>query len=286
MQVKGVGFATLLVAVLACSGADSAGIPPVPPPPPPPNSPPPSGVGRIDQFGTFHSAILNNNRAVHVYLPAGYDSGSERYPVLYVHDGLDAFAGGMNYDRTATTLISTGAIRPLIIVAVDQIVALKDHEYTPFPGFGGADYARALVEELKPQIDSRYRTLPGPDDTGVGGKSEGGEISWYMALAYPGVFHVLFAESSPLAWGGNFIPTMVQNFPGKLPIRIWYDRGTNNDGELFHHQADSLIRNTLLAKGAVEGVDFTYLLAVGATHSEAAFAARVDPILRFLFPRN
>ncbi|HEV8197233.1 MAG TPA: alpha/beta hydrolase-fold protein [Gemmatimonadales bacterium] len=285
MQVKGVGFATLLVAVLACSGADSAGIPPVPPPPPPPNSPPPSGVGRVDQFGTFHSNLLNNDRAVHVYLPAGYDTGSERYPVLYVHDGLDAFGGEMNYDRTATTLIASGAIRPLIIVAVDQIVAIKDHEYTPFPGFGGQLYARALVEELKPQIDSRYRTRPGPDDTGVGGKSEGGLISWYMALAYPGVFHVMFAESSPLAWGNNFIPNMVQNFPGKVPIRIWYDRGTN-DGEDIHHHADSLIRNSLLAKGEIEGVDFKYFLAPGATHSEGAFAARVDPILRFLYPRN
>ena len=285
MQVRGLWVAGLLVASMACGSAGGL----VPPSPPPPNSPPPTGSARIEDLGLFHSNILNNDRGLHVYLPPGYDAGSQRYPVLYVHDGADAFGsppGYMGYDRTASALILAGTIRPLIIVAVNQLD--RNNEYTPTrdaSGLGGRGplYARAVVEELKPMIDARYRTLTGPDDTGVGGKSLGGLISWYIVLAYPGVFHLMFAESGTLAWDNSWTVHQYQNLPAKLPVRIWFDRGTN-DGELASHQANSLVRIALLTKGWIEGPDFMYLLAQGATHSEASFAARVDPIFRFLFP--
>jgi predicted alpha/beta superfamily hydrolase len=285
MQVRGLSFAGLFIASMACSG-NAGGL--VPPSPPPPSSPPPTGSARIEDLGLFHSSILNNDRGLHVYLPPGYDAGSQHYPVLYVHDGADAFGappGYMGYDQTASTLILAGTIRPLIIVAVDQVD--RSGEFTPTVTSSGTGkgplYARMLVEEIKPMIDAHYRTLTGPDDTGVGGKSLGGLISWYIALAHSGVFHRMFAESGTITYDNNWTVQQFQNLPVKLPVRIWFDRGTS-DGEQVSHDADNLMRTALLAKGWVEGTDFRFLLAQGATHSEASFAARVDPILRLLFP--
>jgi hypothetical protein len=43
-------------------------------------------------------------------------------------------------------------------------------------------------------------------------------------------------------------------------------------------------RRALLEAGYVEGVDFQYYLDEGATHSEAAWAARLPLIFSFLLP--
>jgi hypothetical protein len=56
--------------------------------------------------------------------------------------------------------------------------------------------------------------------------------------------------------------------------------GRGEDGQ----QETAAARSALLAAGYVEGVDFQYYLAEGATHSEAAWAARLPMVLQFLFP--
>jgi hypothetical protein len=43
--------------------------------------------GKVEQF-TLESRLLDNRRAVHIYVPPGYDGDSaRRFPTLYVHDG-------------------------------------------------------------------------------------------------------------------------------------------------------------------------------------------------------
>jgi hypothetical protein len=39
-----------------------------------------------------------------------------------------------------------------------------------------------------------------------------------------------------------------------------------------------------MAKGWVLGIDLAYYEADGGEHSEAAWARRMEPVLRFLFP--
>ena len=77
-------------------------------------------------------------------------------------------------------------------------------EYTPTRdrklGGGHAElYGRMLVEELKPFIESRYRTLSGPTNTGLGGSSLGGLATVYLGFTYPEVFGKL-AVLSPSVW--------------------------------------------------------------------------------------
>ena len=61
------------------------------------------------------------------------------------------------------------------------------------------DYARFLAQTLKPYIDSRFRTLPDREHTGIGGSSMGGLISIYAGLLFPEEFSK-FMIFSPSLW--------------------------------------------------------------------------------------
>ena len=260
-------------------------------------------TGDIRTHKNFHSKILNNDRDVLVYLPPGYDAAKDRhYPILYMHDGQNLFDGATSFipgqewrvDETAQTLISAGKIEPLIIVGIYNNKDRID-EYTPaadakYKG-GKADlYGRMLVEELKPFIDAQYRTKKDAAQTGLGGSSLGGLVSLYLALKYHKVFGRV-AVVSPSVWFANKqIVRYVEALPKKPAVRIWMDIGTKEgrtDEEAQHTVDDArLLKETLVKKGWKIGKDFKYVEAADAVHNEGAWAARVDSILTFLFPRN
>jgi enterochelin esterase-like enzyme len=192
-------------------------------------------------------------------------------------------------DETAERLIRAGRLRPFLAVAVansDQRIA----EYTPAAetGRGGgraADYARFLVEELKPLVDSSYRTLKGPAHTGAVGASLGGVVSAYLGAAYPEVFGLVGAVSPTAGWAGGDIVHRIAAAP-RPGLRVWVDIGeseaTPYGGVAYWLEGARSLRDAYLARGYREGVNFHYEEVPGAGHNEAAWAARVDRILEFL----
>ena len=195
-------------------------------------------TGDIRAHKNFHSKILNNDRDVLVYLPPGYDATkSRRYSVLYLHDGQNLFDGATSFiagqewrvDETAQTLIATGKIEPLIIVGINNAGKDRINEYTPaedakYKLGGKADlYGRMLVEELKPFIDTHYRTKRDAKHTGLGGSSLGGLASIYLALKYSSVFGRA-AVVSPSVWFANKqIVHSLEALRKKPKVRIWMD---------------------------------------------------------------
>jgi len=260
-------------------------------------------TGDIREHKNFHSNILNNDRDVIVYLPPGYKvSKGRHYSVLYLNDGQNLFDGATSFipgqewrvDETAQALIAAGKIEPLIIVGINNAGKDRINEYTPaadpkFKMGGKADlYGRMLVEELKPFIDSHYRTKRDANHTGLGGSSLGGLVSLYVSLKYPALFGRA-AVVSPSVWFANKqIVHYVEALPKKLPLRIWMDIGTKEGRSTEEAQQTvndaRLLKDTLVKRGWRMGKDFDYLEAQGAEHNEAAWAARVEAILTFLFP--
>jgi predicted alpha/beta superfamily hydrolase len=87
---------------------------------------------------------------------------------------------------------------------------------------------------------------------------------------------------SPSIWWDNFaIYRLVESIEQKPPLKIWLDTGTAEPG---WEQARELVKR-LVEKGWKLPKDLQYMEAQSADHSEAAWAARVEPALRFLFPR-
>ena len=258
-------------------------------------------TGNIKRHRAFPSTILGNRRDVLVYLPPGYRGFSrKRYPVLYLHDGQNvfdaatAFAGAeWGVDETAERLIRKGLLEPLIIVAVANMGEDRIHEYAPTRGVIDAKakrtkrsrglarvYGQFLIDELKPYIDKRYRTKTEPEFTGLGGSSLGGLVTLAIGILFPHAFTRLMMMSPSIWWDEFAIYRLVDSIEQKPPLKIWLDTGTAEPGWTNARE----LRNRLMEKGWKLHRDLEYVEAEGAGHSEAAWAARVEPALRFLFP--
>jgi neopullulanase len=253
--------------------------------------PRPGMTGDFELHPNFASKILPP-RDVIVYLPSGYRMSERRYPVLYMHDGQNLFDPATGFagqewrlDETAEQLIEAGKIPPLIIVGVYNTGGQRMREYTS--GLGEANpptYARLIVEELKPFIDSHYRTLTGPENTGLGGSSLGGLISLAIALQQPGIFGKLAIMSPSVFWNNRVILEELKKYQNAARPGIWLDIGTaeGNTPQKTVEDARAL-RDALVAKGWKPNVSLRYFEAEGAAHNEAAWSRRIGPALEFLF---
>ncbi|MGE0492550.1 MAG: alpha/beta hydrolase [Vulcanimicrobiota bacterium] len=247
---------------------------------------PPSRAYSEHDVPSLRSRHLGESRRFRVYLPRGYRQHThKRYPVLYMHDGQNIFDqgsfGSWNAQRTLDRVIARGQVKELIVVAVDS-GPNRFNDYVPPEDGGRADaYARFLVDELKPYIDARFRTMPQPEHTGILGSSLGGVVSLYLGWDFFHVFRQVGAMSG--SWWLRRFRTRILN-ERKRPIRFYLDTGDSgiyNDG--VHHAEE--FRNALLEKHEFElGDDFAYLLAHRHEHNEKAWETRLPQALRFLFP--
>lgn len=252
----------------------------------------------------YTSRRLRRRRPVLVYLPPGYtESDPWRYPVLYVQDGQNIFdprtsAFGVDWGlgRVIECLLSQRAIAPLIVVAIYN-TRYRVEEYTPTRDYrdrGGRahDYLLALVEELKPFIDSRYHTRTEPHSTGIMGSSLGGLLALYAAQAFPEVFQRVAALSPSLWWAGRDLISAMAGTPQFCPpLKLWVDMGTRESNEDRNANGVPdvlddlrLLKYVLLGRGMVEGQNLVVEEIEGGAHTEADWGRRSDRILRFLFP--
>jgi predicted alpha/beta superfamily hydrolase len=137
-----------------------------------------------------------------------------------------------------------------------------------------------LIEELKPYIDKKYRTKREAEFTGLGGSSLGGLVTLAMGILFSQVFTRLIVMSPSIWWDDFAVYRLVDTIEQKPPLKIWLDTGTAEPG----WERARELHDRLIEKGWRPDVDLSYLEVGGADHSEAAWAARVEPALRFLFP--
>jgi predicted alpha/beta superfamily hydrolase len=258
-------------------------------------------TGNIQGHSAFPSKILGNRRDVLVYLPKGYRrSQTRRYPVLYLHDGQNVFDAATSFagvewgaDETAQRLTAAKLIEPIIIVAVANTGEDRIHEYAPTAASldplkrvrskGSLRvYGRFLIEELKPFIDRKYRTKQEAEFTGLGGSSLGGLATLVLGLWFPNYFTRLAVMSPSVWWDDCAVYKIVDAIDetARPPLKIWLDTGTREEG----WERARELRDRLVQKGWRLHDDLQYLEADGSDHSEGAWAARMDPVLRFLFP--
>ncbi len=183
-------------------------------------------------------------RRLYIYTPKGYEQSEERYPVLYMFDGHNVF-----YDSHATYGKSWGMKQyleksklPLILVAVECNPEGDNrmNEYTPFDIWWKGKLmfeARGqltmdwFVNELKPRIDSEYRTLPDREHTLIAGSSMGGLMSLYAAVAYNDTFSKAAALSPSLWAARGHEAEMLKAHPLQKGTRVYMDMGTGEAGK-------------------------------------------------------
>lgn len=249
--------------------------------------------GTLEHLRSFASKTLGNERDLTIYLPAGYgERPSVRYPVLYLQDGQNlfeperAFIPGQHWRvaEEADEAIAARSARPMIIVGIDNTGASRADEYTPSRDekrqIGGRadDYARFLLDEVKPAIDARF--LTDATDTSIGGSSLGGLLSLHLGLTHPDAVRAIAAMSPSVWWDDRRILQTVDAFAASRRPRIWLDIGGREGREALDDAR--LLRDHLLAKGW--GEQLRYFEDLRGDHSERSWARRIRSVLEYLFP--
>jgi predicted alpha/beta superfamily hydrolase len=219
-----------------------------------------------------------------------------------MHDGQNLFdratsyAGEWQVDETLEALGPAGV--ELIVVGVPNMGVQRMVEYNPYDdpheGAGrGETYITFLVETVKPLVDADFRTLSGPEHTGVMGSSMGGLISLYAGFRHPQVFGLVGAVS-PAFGPARGIFSFVEGAPVR-PQQVYMDAGTREGAGLeenvhlvgaFSRVYLALVRrmrDLLLRKGYRPGKDLLYVEEKRAFHHESAWARRLPAALRFLY---
>lgn len=133
-----------------------------------------------------------------VYLPAGYDGSTQRYPVVYLlHGYSDQEWGWVQFGEVqlaADQAIAQRKIPPMIIVMPDGKVTfyVNDHD-------GRERWEDMFIQEFIPHIDAVYRTRPQKEFRGISGLSMGGYGSLTLAMRYPDSF-IACAAFSAAVW--------------------------------------------------------------------------------------
>jgi enterochelin esterase family protein len=168
---------------------------------------------------TIECRVLRGNaagdpsrRTVPVYLPPGYDTSGERYPVLVALTGftgagrmlLNASAWGEPLNARLDRLLAAGRIGPMIVVMPDCMTRYGGSQYLNSAATGR--YADHLVREVVPLVDRRFRTLAAARHRGVFGKSSGGYGAIVHGMLHPGVFGAVACHSGDMAFEYCYLP--------------------------------------------------------------------------------
>jgi enterochelin esterase-like enzyme len=249
-------------------------------------------------FPSLHSDILDNDRAVHVYVPASFEENpSAPYPLVLMHDGQNIFSDQRaTYGRSwragpiMDALIDQGKIPEAILVAVDFVD--RFYEYTPShdPSFpertgGGRRYVEFLVKELLPKLRQTLgaRLKDGPDAMVMIGSSLGALISLLAAELYPDVFRRVAAMSPATDFNNCEVIGRMKELGSALsgPSKLYVDcggAGKYEDGVTDTRRL-AVVLNSI---GYKEDDNFKYLERPGDDHNEEAWERRLPHALQFL----
>ncbi|MBW6490516.1 MAG: T9SS type A sorting domain-containing protein [Lentimicrobium sp.] len=238
---------------------------------------------------SFFMPQLNRNRKIWIYLPPGYETSQNRYPVLYMHDGQNlfdsqtAFAGEWEVDETLNDLAADGEPVP-IVIGIENGGTYRIGEYTPWPNpqYGGGDgeaYMQFIVETLKPYVDQNYRTLADRNNTGIMGSSLGGLISHFGGMKY----QEIFSKSgifSPSYWFSDQVWNFTHENPKRENMRFYQLCGTL--------EGEGVTTNLLRMSDSLLSIGFLYdeienKVVQGGQHNEAFWRNNFREAFLWLF---
>jgi enterochelin esterase-like enzyme len=153
----------------------------------------------------YESKNLGTSRMFYVYTPPGYETGKDKYPVLYLLHGNGQIESSWTWTGKANlildNLIADGKAKPMIVVMPYGHVP---REIKPSPAAGSASsdsqaIEKELIGAVKPLVESKYRVLTDREHRAIGGLSMGAAQSLSIGL------HNLdqFAYVAAFSGGGN-----------------------------------------------------------------------------------
>ncbi|MFY7838736.1 MAG: alpha/beta hydrolase [Lacibacter sp.] len=199
----------------------------------------------------LHSAVLNEDRTLNIYLPEGYHKDSS-YPVIYLLDGsadedFIHVAGLVQFCNFSWVNV----LPESIVVGIANADRRRDFTFPTtiekdkkdFPTTGGSEkFIRFIEKELQPYISQSFKT------TGVNmliGQSLGGLLATEVLLKKPDLFSQYVIVSPSLWWNNeSLLKTKPAPFKNKLAVYI----AVGKEGKIMEEDAKALhelIKNKL-----------------------------------------
>jgi enterochelin esterase family protein len=152
----------------------------------------------------YKSEVLGFQRRVYVYTPAGYEGGTQKYPVFYLLHGAggdeDAWTNMGRAAQIMDNLIAQGKAKPMIVVMtngnanqagaqneVPPIASTGEQGMAAYQRYAGK-FEEHLVKDVVPFIEKNFRTTSGKDNRAIAGLSMGGMHTQTITNNNPGMF--------------------------------------------------------------------------------------------------
>jgi enterochelin esterase-like enzyme len=152
----------------------------------------------------YKSSALGRDRRMHVYTPPGYETGSDKYPVLYLLHGAgdsdDSWTSVGRANFILDNLIAAGKARPMIVVMPAGHTGPFGFGAPAAPGsdgrpnLGANAFEQDFTKDIRPYVEKHYRVLADRPSRAIAGLSMGGAQTLSISLAtledygYIGVF--------------------------------------------------------------------------------------------------
>lgn len=145
-------------------------------------------------------------RSVAVYLPPGYEDGSDDYPLLvdvvgftgsgFSHVGWRAY--GESVPQRLDRLVAEGRMGPVIAAFPDCFTSLGGNQYVNSAAMG--NWEDFLVDEMLPRLEDEFRVRRGRDHRAIFGKSSGGYGAIVHGMRRADVWAALACHSGDMAF--------------------------------------------------------------------------------------
>jgi S-formylglutathione hydrolase FrmB len=224
---------------------------------------------------TYFSNSLGINKNFYIYLPAGYDTSTAHYPVVYflrTHESewFDSNAPGRNgktLKDVADSLINNGLIGKIIIVgpstggtnAWPGLVNMLRPDLAQDQGIGTGQFEDYFIQDLIPYIDANFRTIPEREHRGIDGFSFGGFCSIIYSFRNPGQFCSVGSYDGTMMWCNLDDPAIPGSDPDDpfwiSPPFPWMESGLasmfdspRNIPYMLQHSATNILADANTAK--------------------------------------
>jgi len=192
--------------------------------------------GEIRQIW-YWSGTLGAQRRMHVYTPAGYDGGKERYPVFYLlHGGGDEDSGWNTIGRAGfilDNLLAAGKARPMLVVMPNGSLPRPANLPTVTPGTtpspevmaamaaAQARFTNELMKEIVPFVEKDFRVVADREHRAIAGLSMGGGQTLQVVTSYPDQFAYVAVWSAGIGRNAGDWETRNATFLDNPKINEW-----------------------------------------------------------------
>ncbi|KAA0546973.1 alpha/beta hydrolase [Bacillus sp. BGMRC 2118] len=248
----------------------------------------------------FDVPLFGQKRKIRLFTPENYTEDHKKYPVLYIHDGQNVFddkeaIGGVALELH--TFLERSNVE-MIVVAIDLNTLGEEriNEYCPWEqgelsekilgykslsGGKGKKYIDFIVHELKPFIDSTYRT--DITQSYMAGISLGGLITTYAACRYPDIFKRVAAISSGFYRNQEKIEEFLIDCDLSKIERFYLDYGTAEAGENTEISHEFVQSNQAVYDIVNEKItDVKRVIIRGGRHNYETFKTRIPELITYI----